>query len=74
MQSGDAAKVRGVLAQRQLAWDTGVDPSGAIAARYGLASVPALVVIDQEGRLRSVSVGYTSEIGMRLRLLWAQQF
>ena len=49
-----------------------VDEDGAISTRYGLAGVPALAVIDAEGRLRSVAVGYTTTFGMHLRLWWAK--
>ena len=31
----------------------------------------ALLILDTHGYVRAASVGYTSEIGMRLRLLWA---
>ena len=72
MQSGDAARVQGVLRTRQLAWHTAIDAEGRIAKNYGLASVPALVVLDGQGQIRFAEVGYTSEIGMRLRLWWAQ--
>lgn len=74
MQSGDAARVQGVLTRRQLDWTTAVDPDGQIAKRFGLASVPALVVVDAQGQIRFAEVGYTSEIGMRARLWWAQTF
>jgi hypothetical protein len=36
--------------------------------------VPAFVVVDAEGRLRMPTVGYTSELGLRLRLWWAGVF
>lgn len=72
MQSGDAAAVAKVLGERQLSWTTALDPDGRIAARYGLRGVPALVVIDPQGRLETVTVGYTTELGMRLRLIWAR--
>lgn len=74
MQSGNPAHVQNVLTRRQLDWHTAVDPDGQIAKRYGLASVPALVVVDAQGQIRFAEVGYTSEIGMRLRLWWAQTF
>ena len=72
MQSGSPADVAGVLAERGLAWPTVVDADGAISARYGLAGVPALAVIDADGQLRSVAVGYTTALGMHLRLWWAR--
>ncbi|MDO8450312.1 MAG: redoxin domain-containing protein [Rhodoferax sp.] len=74
MQSGDAARVQGVLTRRQLDWHTAIDVDGQIAKRFGLASVPALVVVDSHDQIRFAEVGYTSEIGMRLRLWWAQTF
>lgn len=72
MQSGGAAQVQRVLDQRSLPWATVVDDSGALARRLGVQSVPALLVLDAQGHLRAASVGYTSEIGMRLRLWWAR--
>jgi protein-disulfide isomerase-like protein with CxxC motif len=72
MQSGGAAQVQRVLDQRSLPWATVVDESGDLARRLGVQSVPALMVLDAQGHLRAASVGYTSEIGMRLRLWWAR--
>jgi thiol-disulfide isomerase/thioredoxin len=71
MQSGDAAAVAKSLRQRGLDWPTAIDPDGSIAARYGLHGVPALVVVDDRGEIRSVMVGYTTSPGMRLRMWWA---
>ncbi len=71
MQSGDAAAVATVLRERGLDWPTAIDADGGIAARYGLHGVPALVVVDGRGEIRSVMVGYTTALGMRLRLWWA---
>lgn len=71
MQSGDAVKVQNVLAKRQLDWLTAIDPAGHITKRYGFAGVPAFVVIDAKGNIASATIGYTTEIGMRLRLWWA---
>lgn len=74
MQSGSPADVARVLEARRLDWPTLVDADGAITQRYGLPGVPALVVLDAQGMIRFVEVGYTSEIGMRLRLWWAGRF
>ncbi len=72
MQSGTAEQVVGHLRKKGLDWPTLVDPAGHIAASYGLKGVPAFVVIDRDGTIRSVSTGFTSELGMRLRLWWAE--
>lgn len=68
MRSGDAAAVTATLQERNLAWPTVVDADGAIAQRYRLPGVPAFVVIATDGSISSADLGYTSEIGMRLRL------
>lgn len=72
MQSGPPAAVAGHLRQRQLPWSTAVDVDGQAARTLGFKAVPAFVVVDAQGRLRGASVGYTSEVGMRLRLWWAR--
>ena len=72
MQSGPADAVARVLVKRELPWATAVDTRGALAQTLGFRAVPAFVVVDADGRLRNASVGYTSEIGMRLRLWWAK--
>lgn len=71
MQSGDAAAVKRYLNEQQLDWVTAIDADGRIAAQYGLRGVPALITIAPDGQIRSVAIGYTTEIGMRLRLWWA---
>jgi thiol-disulfide isomerase/thioredoxin len=68
MHSGDAAAVNAYMTKHGLSWATLVDDTGRIAAEYGLKGVPAFFVIDREGRIRSVSTGYTTELGMRARL------
>ncbi len=72
MQSGPAAKVKQVQQQRQLPWQTAVDTRGELTRAFGFQSVPSFVVIDGQGQLRSASAGYTTELGMRLRLWWAR--
>lgn len=74
MQSGDASRVQVVLKRRGLDWLSAVDADGAVARRYGLASVPAFIVVDAQGRIRFAELGYTTQAGMRLRLWWAQTF
>jgi thiol-disulfide isomerase/thioredoxin len=72
MQSGGGDAVARVLAKRQLPWATALDTRGEIARALGFKAVPAFVVVDDRGQLRGASVGYTTEIGMRLRLWWAR--
>jgi thiol-disulfide isomerase/thioredoxin len=70
-QSGDAAAIAHVMRERGYAWPTVPDSSGDIRKRYGLPGFPAFVVVAPDGDIRFVSLGYTSELGLRLRLWWA---
>lgn len=70
-QSGDAAQIGKVMAERGYAWPTLPDPTGALMQQYGLPGVPACIVLDPAGNIRFVTLGYTSELGLRLRLWWA---
>ena len=47
------------------------DPDSQIARRYAIRGVPSSFVIDADGNIRFVEVGYTTGIGLRLRLWWA---
>lgn len=71
-RSGDATQVARTLTQQGWAWTTAVDPHGDVARSYGLPMVPVWLVVDPQGRISSVATGYTTELGMRARLWWAQ--
>lgn len=73
-RSGQAAQVTRYMAQRQLPWVAAMDPAGDVSKAYGLGAVPAWVVLDANGHIRSVATGYTTELGMRARLWWAALF
>jgi thiol-disulfide isomerase/thioredoxin len=73
MQSGDAATVSEYMSRRQFDVPTLEDQEGFEASAYGVRGVPATFVIDREGNIRAVSTGYTSELGLRLRLWWANR-
>jgi peroxiredoxin len=47
------------------------DPAGVISTLFGVQGVPTSVIIDPRGEIRFVAVGYTTELGLRLRLWWA---
>ncbi|MEZ5705385.1 MAG: redoxin family protein [Burkholderiaceae bacterium] len=74
MQSGPSTKVATVLRQRQTPWPTAVDTNGEIARALGVKVVPAYLTLDSQGQIRNASVGYTTTIGMRARLVWASLF
>lgn len=68
MQSGSAETVAAHLNKEGLSFPVLNDPDGTIAAQWGARAVPASFVVDGAGRIRFVEVGYTTGIGLRLRL------
>ena len=74
MRSGSADQVARELKKRQQPWPTAIDTRGKLTQTLGFKAVPAYIVIDAKGDLRGSSVGYTSELGMRWRLWWADTF
>ncbi len=70
-QSGPRGAVQRYLDEAGLTMPTLVDPDGRIARLYGVRSLPTLFVVDREGRIVFREVGYTTEVGLRLRLWWA---
>lgn len=70
MQSGDTGEVRRYLDKHELAFPVVVDEEGRLARLYGVTGVPVSFVIDADGRIRYTEVGYSTELGLRLRLWW----
>lgn len=68
MQSGTEEEVAEWMAGRGVAYPVVNDPIGELAGRYGVTAVPASFVLDRQGRVRFVTRGYTSGLGMRARL------
>ena len=48
-----------------------VDPRGALAERWGVAAFPTTFVVDGDRSIRATSVGYTTTLGLRARMLFA---
>ena len=71
MQSGPDAEVAAHLRKEALTFPVLNDPEGAISTQWGVRAVPTSFIVDAQGRIRFVEVGYTTGIGLRLRLWWA---
>ena len=67
LRSGDNAALEKWLTRKKLALPTVNDPSGQLARQWDIQVTPTLVVISQ-GEVKSVTTGWTSSWGMRLRL------
>lgn len=72
MQSGAAAEVARHLGARNHRWATINDPDATLSRRLGVDAVPTLIFVDRHGRVRSVTQGYTTTLGIRARLAWTR--
>lgn len=72
MQSGSSESVARFMAEQKLGFPVLNDPDGATSAAWGVHAVPASFIIDGAGNIRFVEIGFTTEVGLRLRLWLAQ--
>lgn len=74
MQSGKPEEVVKHMQEQGLSFSVVNDPDGLISNAWGVHAVPASFVISTDGKIRFVEVGYTTGIGLRLRLWLANLF
>ncbi len=67
-QSGTPEQLRLYAQQHHLEFPILTDASGALARRYGVTALPTTFVLDAAGRIRHAEVGYTTQLGLRLRM------
>lgn len=68
VKSGADSIVQNYLELGTLNWNVVNDPFGEIAEQYQTRGVPSIFILDEKGKIVLTSTGYTSEIGLRLRL------
>jgi peroxiredoxin len=68
MQSGKPAEVAQYMHEHELTFPAINDPDGDIARAWGVNGVPASFIIGTDGKIRFVEVGYTTGLGLKLRL------
>ncbi|MEJ2622233.1 MAG: protein disulfide oxidoreductase [Candidatus Thiodiazotropha sp.] len=68
MQSGQAEEVSDYLQHNDLEFTTINDPQGKLASAWHVRGLPTSYIIDEDRRVRFVSVGYTPALTLRLRL------
>ena len=74
MQSGGRDEVVKHLREQGLSFPVVNDPDGRVSAAWGVHAVPASFIVDTSGRIRFVEIGYTTGVGLRLRLWLAGVF
>lgn len=70
--SGTREEVAEYLAEHGLKMPVLMDEEGRIAAAWGLGGVPATFVVGPDGAIEHAAMGYSTEIGLRLRLWLAR--
>lgn len=68
MQSGKTSEVSRYIQQHHIDFPVINDEDGTLAERWGVNAVPANFVIAPDGKIRFIEVGYTTKIGLSLRL------
>ncbi len=74
MQSGTPEEVRDYLTQQGVAYPVVNDERSWLSNQYSVKAVPASFILDSEGRVRFATRGYTSGLGLRIRLWLAGLF
>lgn len=72
IESGEPDEIRKVMQERGLSFPVVADAAGTLANLYHVKGVPTNFIIDAEGNIRYVEVGYTTGIGLRIRMWLAQ--
>jgi peroxiredoxin len=68
MESGGEKDIRKEMEERELTFPVIVDGLGKLANKYHVKGVPTNYIIDANGKIRYVEVGYTTGIGLRIRM------
>lgn len=68
MQSGNDAEVQKYMREQSTSFPVINDADNQISAKWGVQGVPASFIVDTEGKIRFVEIGYTTGIGLRFRL------
>lgn len=67
MQSGKPEEVARHMREQGVDFPVVNDPDGSISRAWGVHAVPVSFIISPDGKLNFVEVGYTTEIGLKIR-------
>lgn len=73
MQSGSNEAVQKYMREQSVSFPVINDADNQISASWGVQGVPASFIIDRDGKISFVEIGYTTGIGLRFRL-WLAGF
>jgi thiol-disulfide isomerase/thioredoxin len=70
--SGEREEVQAYVDEHGLGMPVVVDNSGKLARSWGVQGTPSTFIVDEDGVIVFASTGYSTEIGLRLRLWLAK--
>ena len=73
VKSGSNEDIQEYLKKSELDWPVVNDADGTIGDAFGIRGVPTIFVIGPSGKIKFTAVGYTSALGLQLRL-WLARF
>lgn len=71
MQSGETNELHRFMEKEKLSFNVINDKSGLLSHRYKVQGVPVSFIVNKDNKIKFTEVGYTTELGLRLRLWWA---
>ena len=72
VKSGSDADIRDYLKKSDLDFSVVNDSEGLLAKRYGVHVFPTTIIYDRDGDMIFSDIGYTSTLGLWLKMLWAE--
>ena len=72
VKSGEDAELMTYMKERDLSFKVLNDAKHHYASAYAVGAFPTTYIFDAKGNLVFTEVGYTSTLGLYLRMLWAQ--
>lgn len=71
MQSGNNDELIQFMQQESLSFKVINDQLATLSSAYSIKGVPVSFIVDENNKIIFTEVGYTTEIGLRMRLWWA---
>ena len=71
VKSGDDAKINTYMKEHDLDFKVINDQDGILASQFQIPAFPTTFIYNKEGKLSFSEVGYTSTLGLYLRMWWA---
>lgn len=71
VKSGSNEKINGYLKEHELDFKVINDQEGRLAEQFSVPAYPTTFIYNSEGKLAFSEVGYTSTLGLSLRMWWA---